>query len=91
MARAQTPCGRISCSERGTGFPLVLPYASLCDRRDPDPIIPGLAGARSARHEGRRARTGADRLGNSGDRRATACRARHSPRDHRLPPGDPGH
>ena len=44
MARAQTRCGGISYSEQGTGFPLVLLHASLCDRRDFDPIIPDLAG-----------------------------------------------
>ncbi len=43
MARAQTRCGGISYSEQGTGFPLVLLHASLCDRRDFDPIIPDLA------------------------------------------------
>ena len=43
MARAQTRCGGISYSEQGTGFPLVLLHASLCDRRDFDPIIPALA------------------------------------------------
>jgi hypothetical protein len=58
MPRAQTRCGGISCSEQGTGFPLVLPHAGRCDRHDFDPIIPDLAGARSARHGGRRARTG---------------------------------
>jgi pimeloyl-ACP methyl ester carboxylesterase len=43
MARAQTRCGGISYSERGTCFPLVLLHASLCDRRDFDPIVPDLA------------------------------------------------
>ena len=43
MGRAQARCGGISCSEQGTGFPLVLLHASLCDRRDVDPIIPDLA------------------------------------------------
>lgn len=43
MARAQTRCGGISYSEQGTGFPLVLLHAGLCDRRDFDPIIPALA------------------------------------------------
>lgn len=43
MARTQTRCGGISYSEQGTGFPLVLLHASLCDRRDFDPIIPALA------------------------------------------------
>jgi hypothetical protein len=73
MPRAQTRCSRISCGEQGTSFPLVLQHASLCDRHDFDPIIADLAGARSARHGGRRARTGADRSGNPGHRHATAC------------------
>ena len=43
MGRAQTRCGAISYSEQGTGFPLVLLHASLCDRRGFAPIIPALA------------------------------------------------
>lgn len=44
MARVQTRCGGISYTGQGTGFPLVLLHASLCNRRDFDPIIPDLAG-----------------------------------------------
>jgi pimeloyl-ACP methyl ester carboxylesterase len=43
MARVQTRCGGVAFSEQGTGFPLVLLHASLCDRHDFDPIIPALA------------------------------------------------
>ncbi len=62
MPRAQTRCGGISCSEQGPGFPLVPLPASLCGRHDFDSVIRDLAGARSERHGGRRARAGADRL-----------------------------
>jgi hypothetical protein len=41
MPRAQTRWGGISCSEQGTGFPLVPLPASLCDRHDLDPAIRG--------------------------------------------------
>jgi hypothetical protein len=80
MPRAQTRCSGISSSEQGTSFPLVLQHASLCDRHDFDSIIADLAGARSARHGGRRARTGADRLGNPGTspRRCVPGRATHA-------------
>lgn len=44
MARVRTRCGGISFSERGTGFPLVLPHASLSGRHDCGPVIPDLAG-----------------------------------------------
>jgi hypothetical protein len=43
MARRQARCGRISFSEQGTGFPLVLLYASRSDCHDSDLIIPALA------------------------------------------------
>jgi len=43
MARVRTRCGRISFSAQGTGFPLVLLHANLCDRHCFDPIIPALA------------------------------------------------
>jgi len=44
MTRVQTRCGGIAFTEHGTGLPLVLLHASLCDRHDFDPIIPALAG-----------------------------------------------
>ena len=43
MSWVQTRCGRISFSERGAGFPLVLLHAGLCDHHDFDPIMPALA------------------------------------------------
>jgi hypothetical protein len=88
MPRAQTRCGGIFCSEQGTGFPVILLHASWYDRHDFGPIIPDLAGARSARHGGRRARTGADRLGNSGHRQ-TGTLPISSPRISWAPPDGP--
>ncbi len=43
MAQVQTRCGRISLSDQGSGFPLVLLHGALCDHHDFDPVIPALA------------------------------------------------
>jgi pimeloyl-ACP methyl ester carboxylesterase len=39
----QSRCGRISVTEQGSGFPVVLLHATLCDHHDFDPVIPALA------------------------------------------------
>lgn len=43
MSNVQTRAGRVSFSEEGSGFPVLMLHATLHDRRDFDPIVPALA------------------------------------------------